>query len=101
MKIGIPMLLKGLNMIASHASEVSEKPSKMVSNVFSTSTAVGSAVGAAALFGGEEVHALIGAWDGASTEQLVAHVVVYVAQAVMGIVGIWAVGKKPGTKIDD
>ncbi len=101
MKIGIPMLLKGLKMVVSHASEIKEKPTKLLSNVASLSTTVGSGLGAATYFGGEEIHSVISTLGVGPTEQQVAHAVVYVAQAVLGLVSLWAVTKKPGTKIDD
>jgi hypothetical protein len=101
MKIGIPMLVKGLSMIASHVGDISRQPTKILSNVASVSTVVGAGLGSAAYIGGDELHSLIGAWDGASTDQMVAHVAVYVAQAVMGVVSVWAMAKKPGTKIGD
>lgn len=101
MQIGIPMLLKGLSMISSHVVEISKKPTKALSNTASVSTVVGAGLGSAAYLGGSEVHALIDALEGAPTEQMIAHAVVYVVQAILGIVSVWAVGKKPGTKIND
>ena len=95
------MLLKGMKMIVNHASEIKKEPSKLLSNVASLSTTVGSGLGAATYFGGEEIHSIISTLDVGSTEQQVAHAVVYAAQAVLGLVSLWAVTKKPGTKIND
>lgn len=101
MQIGIPMILKGVQMIASHVGEMRKSPSKALTNAVAPSTLVGSGLATATYLGGSEIHALIGVAEGATTEQLAAHVAVYVVQAVLGVMSIWAMAKKPGTTIDD
>lgn len=92
---------KGVGKVLDHLYEMRQNPTKFVANLKSPSTVTGTGLGLATWFGGGEIHALIGPIQGASTEELVAHGFVFVAQAVLGLISLWAVGKRPGDRIDD